>query len=214
MARNYFAKETDLTWDVKPSEIIVNNQIVKSHYALVRSDNNNVLEIHKDSYNPFYNIEFRSLLDDLQKITGFEELTYQEFKEGKVVLGYLKNNQKDVSINGFNVDQYLVLGNTHDGTKGIFLGTSEIMLRCMNQFGRIVKSNVIKHTKNNFTKIDELKRAYEIYFSQLETLKDTYKKMKQVSIDPILIEAITKRIFEVETTQEISTRKLNQIEHG
>lgn len=212
MPRNYFAKDTDLTWDVRPTEIKIGDQIIDSHYALIRTDNNKVLDLHKNSYNPFYNVEFKSLLDDLQKITGFEELKYSEFKDGKTVLGYLKNNQKDVNINGFEVDQYLVLGNTHDGSKGIFLGTSEVMLRCMNEFGKIVKSNVIKHTKNNHYRIDELKRAYEVYFNQLEKLKETYKKLREVSIDPQLIESLTKRLFEIDNIEEkISTRKENQM---
>ena len=100
MARNYFASETELNWDVKPTEIIVNGVIAPNNFALVRSDNNEILEIHKQSYNPFYNVEFKSLLDDLQKITGFENLAFQEYKGGKTILGYLENNKTDVQING------------------------------------------------------------------------------------------------------------------
>lgn len=210
MSRHYFATQTDLLWDVNPTEIKVNDEVIKSHYALVRNDDKTVLDIHKDSYNPFYNVEFRSLMDDLQKITGFENLTFQEFKGGKTVLGYLENTQ-NTQINGLNVNKFLVLGNTHDGSKGIFLGTSDIMLRCMNQFGHIVKSNVIKHTKNNQVKIDELKRAYEVYFKQVEQQDELFSKIAKINIDKDLMEALTKRLFDVENNEEISTRKTNQI---
>lgn len=208
MAINYFATETNLEWDVKPCDIIINEKIVPTHYGLVRDDTNEVMEIHKNSYNPFYNAEFRSLLDDLQKISGFDNLTYQEFKGGKVVLGYLENNKTDVKVNGFDINKYLVLGNSHDGSKGIFLGTSEIMLRCMNQFGKIVKSDVIKHTKNNFSKIDDLKRAYEVYFRETEKQVEMYCKMNKINIDSKLIEMFTKNLFEA-NEEKISTRKEN-----
>jgi hypothetical protein len=211
MARNYFAKTTELNYDVQKTDVIVNGQISSDHFALSRSDNYQLLEIHKNSYNPFYNSEFKAILDDLQNITGFENLTYSEFKDGRVVLGYLENNKTDVIVNGFNIDRYLVLGNTHDGTKGIFLGTSEIMLRCMNQFGKIIKSNVIKHTKNKGARLDELKRAYEVYFSEIQTLNEVYKKMSKIEIDTILLESLTKRLFDVENIEEMSTRKSNQI---
>jgi hypothetical protein len=212
MPRNYFASNSELTWDVKPTEIMVNGLVAPDNYALVKSDTNQVMAIHKNSYNPFYNVEFKSLMDDLQKITNFENLSYSEFKGGKTILGYLENNSKDnIQVNGFDVNKYLVLGNTHDGSKGIFLGTSEIMLRCMNQFGKIVKSNVIKHTKNNFRRIDELKNAYEVYFKETEKQIEMFAKISKISIDQSLIDAMTKRLFDIENNEEISTRKANQI---
>jgi Domain of unknown function (DUF932) len=209
---NFKAETTDLLWDVKPCEISVNGVIAPDNYALVRTDNSKILEIHKNSYNPFYNVEFRSLMDDLQKITGFENLTYSEFKGGNVVLGYLENNKGDMQVNGFDVNKYLVLGNSHDGSKGIFLGTSEIMIRCMNAFGKILKSNVVRHTKNNFSRIDDLKRAYEVYFKETEKMQEIYTKMNKIQIDQTLIDLVTKRMFDVDNTEEkISTRKENQI---
>jgi hypothetical protein len=214
MARtNPFAQDSNLSWDVVKTPITVGQTVIDSHYALVRDDNQKVLQIHKDSYNPMFNKEFRNLLDEMQKITGFENMKFQEYKEGNVILGYLENNsgESNLKINGFDVDKYLVLGNSHDGSKGIFLGTSEIMLRCMNQFGRIVKNNVIKHTKNNAHKIDELKRAYESYFIELERMTTVYAKLAKVNIDPLLMESLTKRLFDVNENEEISTRKSNQI---
>lgn len=214
MARtHHFATTTDLLWDVKATDIIVNGIVAPDNYALVRTDNSKILEIHKESYNPFYNIEFRSLMDELQKITGFENLTYSEFKGGNVVLGYLENNSKEnIQVNGFDVNKYLVLGNSHDGSKGIFLGTSEIMLRCMNQFGAILKSNVVRHTKNNFSRIEDLKRAYETYFKETEKTIEIYAKMQKINIDQSLIDMVTKRLFDIDNTEEkISTRKENQI---
>lgn len=207
---NHFAQETDLLWDVTKQPVIINGNEIDSHYALIRDDNSKVIEIHKQSYNPFFNKEFRLLLDEMQKITGFENMKYQQFKDGNIVLGYLENTN-DVKVNGFNVNKYLVLGNSHDGTKGIFLGTSEIMLRCLNQFGKIVRNNVIKHTKNNSSKIDDLKKAYESYFMELEVMTKTYAKMHNVSIDKTLMESLTKRLFDVKENEEISTRKTNQI---
>lgn len=209
---NYFAQDTKLNWDAVKTPITVKGNEIDSHFALLRSDNDKLLHVHKSSYNVFENSEFRKLLDEMQKITGFENMAYQEYKDGKVVLGYLENNQNDLKVNGFDVNKYLVLGNSHDGTKGIFLGTSELMLRCMNQFGKIVKSDVIKHTKNNSSKIDDLKRAYEFYFNSLEKLTEQYTKMKNVSIDKSLIEALTKRLFDIDNNEEVSTRKNNQVE--
>ncbi len=212
MPRNYFKTDSNLNWDVVQTPITVNNNVVPSHFALTRNDNNEILQIHKQSYNPFMNIEFKKLLDEMQKITNFSNMSFQEYKGGNIVLGYLENNSKDsLKVNGFDVNKYLVLGNSHDGSKGIFLGTSEIMLRCMNQFGHIVKSDIIKHTKNNSSKIDELKKAYESYFIELEKMTTIYNKMSKINIDKTLMESLTKRLFDVAENEEISTRKSNLI---
>ncbi len=210
MPRNYFAKESNLIWDVVKTPIVVNGSEIDSHYALARDDNNSILNIHRESYNPFTNKEFRNLMDDMQKITGFENMTFQEFKQGKVVLGYLENVNK-VKVNGYDTNNFMVIGNSHDGSKGIFLGTSEIMLRCMNQFGKIVNTNIIRHTKNNGSKIDDLKRAYERYFVELENMNIVYSKMKKVDISSELLEGLTKRLFDISENEEVSTRKSNQL---
>lgn len=209
--RNYFGTTTELDWEAQKADIIVNDMIAPKNYALVRSDNNAILDIHKNSYNPFPNSDFKKYLDELQKITGFDNLSYQEYKGGKVILGYLENNTSNVKVNGFDVDKYLILGNTHDGSKGTFIGTSEIMLRCMNQFGKIVTQNVIRHTKNSYTRLDELKNAYELYFKQTEALDELYVKMNKIHVDSSLLEALTQRLFDAENKEEISTRKANQI---
>lgn len=208
------ATSTNLEWDLIPTDIKVNDKILDTHYALVRNDNDKVLHIHKNSYNPYYNSEFRSFMEDLQIITSFENLQYQEYKEGRIVLGYLENKQGTININGFDINQYLVLGNGHDGTKGIFLGSSEIMLRCMNQFGRIINSNVIYHTKNNTGKIDNMKRAYEIYFKDVEKMKEIYVQLSKVNIDQELLDSLKIRLFEIdkkESEKGLSTRTKNQM---
>lgn len=211
MARNYFATETSLDWEIKRENVQVNGNSVETHFALTRSDSGKLLQIHKKSYTTFFNSDFKRLLEDMQKITGFDDLTYQEFKSGNVVLGYLKNNKDEISVNGFKMDKYLVLGDTRDGSKGTFLATSDIMLRCMNQFSHIIKSNIIKHTKNSSSKIDELKMAYEQYFMDLEMQEKLFKSLSEISIDKNLMESLTKRLFDVKENEEISIRKSNQM---
>lgn len=196
------AINSNLDWDLKPTDIIVNDTILDSHYALVRDDNKKVLCLHKNSYNPYYNREFKGLLEDFQKITNFENIKYQEYKGGRIVLGYLENTQGTINIGGHDIKQYLVLGNGHDGSKGIFLGTSELMLRCMNQFGKILTNNVVYHTKNNAGRIDAMKRAYEIYFKELENTKVVYEKLSKVTIDQGLLDSLRSRLFELDTKSD------------
>lgn len=211
MARNYFATETNLDWELKRETIQVNGNSIDSHFALTRSDSGKVLQLHKNSYVPFFNSDFKRLLEDMQKITGFENLKYQEFKDGNIILGYLKNDKDEISVNGFRIDKYMVLGDTRDGSKGTFLGKCEEMIRCLNQYGSIIKSNIIKHTKNSYHRLDELKMAYEQYFMELEAQEKLFKSLSEISIDKNLMESLTKRLFDVKENEEISIRKSNQM---
>jgi hypothetical protein len=213
MAQNHFFNESKLDWNVQIEPVTVKNQIVESHKALVRSDNDRILTIHKESYNPFDNVEMLKLYESLANVSGFNPSGFMEAKGGNVILGYLKNDQGTQTINGHEVNEFLVIGNTHDGSKGIFVGTSSQMIRCMNQWGKIVKSNVIKHTKNNQIKISELQRAFEIYFKDKEKTNEIFTKMAKINIDADILEALTLRLFEADTKHEkISTRKQNQMD--
>jgi len=153
------------------------------------------------------------MYETLANVSGFNPTGFMEAKGGNVVLGYLQNNQGTQTINGHDVNEFLVLGNTFDGSKGIFVGTSSQMIRCMNQWGKIVKSNIIKHTKNNGFKIEELQKAYEVYFKDKEKTNEIFAKMAKINIDADILEALTLRLFEADTKHEkVSTRKTNQMD--
>ena len=61
-----------LEWDVKETPIHVNNEVVDTHKALVHSTNKNIIAIHKASYSPMHNAEFKTIVEDFCKERGIK----------------------------------------------------------------------------------------------------------------------------------------------
>jgi hypothetical protein len=147
-------------------------------------------------------------VEKLSQMTGFGIAGYSDFKGGRKVLGYLKADKMQKLL-GWEMENYMVIGNSHDGTTGFFIGTSEIMIRCMNQFSRISQNLKAYHTKNNIVRIDELVGMFKQYQQEQQALYEKMKQYKKIKVDEHIISALTERLFRIESGhEEISTRKM------
>ena len=141
----------ELSFEIKESPVLYSHdgQTFKSrdHKAIV-SENGNLLSVMKSSYNPMYNEDFVKSVERMSEVSGFSLSGYNEFKGGRVVLGFLKNDFDSFNVGGHKIDDYLVLGSSHDGTWPFFIGTSTMLIRCTNAFSQISKVEKVRHTKS------------------------------------------------------------------
>ena len=183
-----------------------------NHKGIVRNDNGNLLSIMSDSYYPLKMSEFNSITDRLANISGFELEKQQEFKGGKIVLSYLKNNVGTNKIGDFDIKDYMVLGNSFDGTSQIFIGTSTILLRCQNQFSRISQQNRIRHTATAPIKLEELVKSIEVYINERTELYTQFNKWNETRITPDLVKLAIERVVDWDNEEDNSARKINRVE--
>lgn len=210
-----------LNWEVleTPVKLIIPGEtpteiIDTKHKGLVRSDNHYPLAIHGINYGTMKNSELVNYTEQVAELVNGSVLGYSEFQKGKQLLGIVKTPESIKQINDFTIQDYIIIGNSHTN-RGTFVGTSIFIPRCQNQFGRILKQLVIRHTSNSLERRKAIIGLYEKYNEEVKKLYNTFKKMREVEISPDLKEAITMRLFDIETKEEmlqLSTRKQNQIE--
>jgi len=210
---------SEIPWEVSKKEIAlkVKNTFIPidTHVAMVRSDNMNVLGINHSRYGYFSNQEFMEMANELVKISGFHLEGYQEIRGGKIMLGYLRNMDKELKIAGCKVKDYLVFGNSFNRETSLFAGSSEIVIRCQNAFGRIHQQVKIVHSSTIKERVKELIRYFENYFA---AKKDMYKAMNhwaKVKVDEGIIEEMINYVMKLdnyETTEDIPQQRLNKIE--
>jgi len=208
--------DNQLTWDVeKKSLSLLNDSTPISDYtAIVRNDNNHILSIMKDSYLPMTNREFSTAVEKIQEISGFNLTGYNEFKQGRKVLAFLENNIEDFYIGGHKIKDYLLLGNSFDGSTSFFQGTSTILIRCQNQFSKIQVHSKIRHTKQFNAKLDEYYSYLQFYFNQRKELYGFFNQIGNVRVTEKLQEDLINFVLNIDPkTEELSTRKKNQIEN-
>ncbi len=202
-------------WEIVEAPLFANFKQVEGYKAILRSDTNEILHVAKNTYTPTTNARFIETAQALSKVTGYEIEMISEVEKGKKALAFLRVNDP-MRIGGHNFTEWLMLGNSHDGSTGFFIGNSSIMARCSNRFTKTFRQLQVYHTVNHDERINKIVRSFEDYKEQRTRFIDTLGEY----IDYEIIEEDKQNLVniianvtpeEIEHPDRISTRKTNII---
>jgi Domain of unknown function (DUF932) len=203
-----------LNWEYIEKPIFADNKKIDGYKGIFRNDNGNLLNVAKASYTPTPNAKFIEITEKLHDITGFPIENYYDVEGGKKILAFLKCTEP-IKVCGYDFKDYLMIGNSFDGSTGFFIGNSNIMVRCSNRFTKNFRQLQVNHTKNNSGRLDELVKYFEMFMKERKQLFDKMERFADVRVDETirksLLERLTKMSDEEKLTNEVSTRKSNII---
>jgi len=143
-----------LDWDVLMAPVHVNSNELSNRVAIVRNDNGETLSLRSGKYRPFKNRDLKDLVGRIIRKTNYEFIGYQEFRKGRRVIAYLKLNQESLpkgarklSIGNSATNDFLLIGNAHDGSSSLFIAFTNLLLRCENQFTMPIRIFGMEHRK-------------------------------------------------------------------
>jgi hypothetical protein len=142
--------------------------------------------------NDFWKRSAVAVVDRMSTITGFPIKCHDEFEGGKKVLAFLECTEP-IRVQGYDFDDFMLIGNSHDSSTGFFIGNSSKMIRCSNRFSKIFRQLQVSHTKNHDAKIDQLLRYFETYQKERKHLFNQMQRMAEIKIDASLSEVLTVR---------------------
>lgn len=210
----------DINWEIVEQPVFYGqNPYTQSdaYKAILRQDENGSqhkpFTISKNSYNPPSIAEFKQYVNELQEITEFSFEGFQTYGNGVDVFGYLKNNGKLKKIVGHEMEEYMLVGVSFDGSKSFFVGSVNNLLRCKNQFGLISRTWKVKNTAGRHVRTEELFLSFESYIQEQKELHENFERFAQVKISPALIEKATRYLLEIKQEDkltQLSSRKQNQ----
>lgn len=208
--------ETTLDWDVNKLDISNEHGKIEDYCSIVRNDSNETLSVMKKSYRPLLNSEFKPIVNDLIEISGFPNEGFLEYRNGSSVLCFLKNTKGLFHIGQHEIQDYFIVGNSFDGSKSFFIGTTTIFLRCSNQFSRISNIAKVRHSKNSGEKIDELKSYLSLFFEERKNIFKTFEDMSKIEVTKNNIDDLCDKIIGVSEKEKkdrslISTRRNNML---
>lgn len=209
------ASTAPISWEIVEKPIYANNKPLSRYKAIFRNDNNEILNVCKTSYTPTNNARFTEIVERMSNVTGFPIKSYDEFQGGRKVLAYLECTEP-IQVQGYDFEDFMVIGNSHDSSTGFFIGNSSKMIRCSNRFSKIFRQLQVNHTKNQDVKIEQLLRYFETFTNERKALFASMDKMASIKIDDSLKTALIERIAGMTNeerlgTKELSTRKTNII---
>jgi hypothetical protein len=172
-----------INWDITQNPIFdTNGNEIKNFKAVNRNDNNGLLNVCKKSYTPATNAYFTDKVQEIAEFTGFEIAGYQERKNGKQIIAYL-GNPEPVQIAQEEHANFIVLGNSHDGSTSFFSGSGSIMYRCGNGL-TVATANALNvmHRKNSKNRIDELANHYRKFKEETAKAKELIESFEYVKM--------------------------------
>ena len=184
-----------LNWEVQIEELLLPGNRKTDRFALTRSDNGELLSVRSDRYYPIFNKDLELICERLVKWSGFRFMGYQEFQNGKRILAFFENPSESLEICGQHVKDYLIIGNSHDTSSKLFVGTSNYMVRCENQFSQKIRAYERRHDQpfnSDELLIEEVLTNYE---SGRRLLYRKMERMQQAGSNETVIKDLALKLM-------------------
>ena len=202
-------KQAGLDWGVglKGLQTVDDGQLV-GHRAIYRVTDNKILGVVGPAYVPLQNVDafkwFQPLLD-----AGEAKLhTAGSLDEGKKlwVLAEVCKEPLEIAEKDF-VRRFILLSNSHDGTRAIRAGFTPIRVVCANTLAMSHndgESKLIKvlHTKNCVTALEELRKVMNLANQQFEATAKQYRRLAHHKISHKDLREYVKIVLGVEKEDE------------
>lgn len=200
-----------LDWEVKEQLFSPLPNQPKMFKVLSRSDNNEVLGMFSTQYQSFSNADLTELCSQLEQTGLFTIEGYTTFKKGKKVLAYLKNNNQMVQVAGHYLKNLLIIGNAHDGSSKLFIGSSYKMLRCENQFSTLLRFWEKKHLINGKKEMIDIHQLIEMFMESHAAMAQTMERWNNTNLDDAAIQSLVEYLFPLRVSKNLDdTNSLNQ----
>jgi len=219
---------------------LTKENIISSHKATFRTDNNTTLGVVGRDYGLVQNTKAFEFINFIKEVSGETPLI-----ETAGALGYGERMfvtcrlGADCYLNGNSdaVNNYVVFSNSHDGSGSVMAFFTPVRVICQNTLNMAIRGAankvVFKHTKNVNNRLDweiELNRrkALEIFRKSIQFSQTFIDNMLMLKHQPLTTEEIrdithkmyltpsqfdlfSKNNYSMEGVDEISTRTKNQI---
>jgi phage/plasmid-like protein (TIGR03299 family) len=168
-----------LDWEVQRRSVFVDSgdwpKSNDDYIALVRSDTERVLAIHKGTYEELQNTEL-ALLAEATTALSSEVMVDAAFElfGGRVVVMVLQTGEASVLTGDETILPYLMLSTSHDGSHAMGARNLNFRPECMNGFAWAVAGTqseiTVKHTRNAQNYLAEARRVLALHYDHQERL--------------------------------------------
>lgn len=200
-----FLSETGLNWSVEKQglQTVETGIKVPKHIAIVRSDNQEILSIMGNAYQPYQNDELLELLFRITQQTEFQIARAGIFNGGGKVYFQLKSDH--LTLGNDLVQGYVTAINSFDGTASLGFGSSNITISCQNTFYSAFRQldNKARHTKNLIQKVDVICQQLESIKAEETRIFNDIKLLNQKDSDERTKEMVIRKLFNIKNDVDL-----------
>ena len=214
-------QQNGLDWEVVKKPLMYSGQCTPEannglhdtpYYALVRSDNGEVLNSVSKSYTPTQNYTIIETMRNIAKDNELEIVTALSLHGGRKIAVQMQRYNNITVIGGERTQEYIYAMNSHDGSCSLKFGFMNKVMFCQNQFAWM-SSNAFasyRHTKSIQDKVGLLSGLinFEDHDSKIADLHDFATQ----SVTKQLIEDTVNYLISTDRVDKMSSRLKNQRE--
>lgn len=198
-----------LDWKVGLKPLFTDDKQAVDHRATYRMDNGRILGVVGPWYHPLQNLDafgwFQPFLD-----SGEAELhTGGCLQDGRKVWVLARMRREGMEIaDGDTVERFILLSNSHDGTRAVRVGFTPIRVVCANTLALAhsdkEQSSLIRllHTKGLQTSLDELRKTMNTANAAFEATAKQYRRLAKARVSQADLRRYVKVVLGVENTTD------------
>lgn len=210
-------KLAGLNWNIKENPIAHLESLdmkanikyvnIPKHKALVRDSDGSILAVMKNSYTVLQNQEAFNFFNPFVQAEQASFETAGSLKGGRIIWAMAKLNKAPIEVGkGDEVNKYLLLSNSHDGSISVRVGFTPVRVVCQNTLtlaSNHSSSQIIKlrHSKSVKDRLDNVQEMVNAIDSQFEATAEQYKYLSSKVINKEQFEQFVKIVFKTNADQ-------------
>jgi phage/plasmid-like protein (TIGR03299 family) len=213
------AKKAGLDWEVELVPLqTADTQAKVENKAVRRTSDGRILGVVGPRYTVLQNKDaftwFQPFLDAREAALH----TAGSLRQGSRVWVLAKLNRDPLTIApGDEVEKYLLLSHSHDGSLAVRVGWTPIRVICANTMAMAHRSDAsklirVKHTKDIHENLANIREVMNAADAEFTATAEQYKLLARKSINQADLRKYVKRVLKVEEGKEASTRLKNVME--
>ena len=204
-----------LDWTVRLDPLQTADGRVTDHNATVRSTDNKVLGVVGPQYRPLQNVDAFGFFDAFLAAGAADLHTAGSLCEGRRVWVLAKIRRDPLVIAaGDEVESYILLSNSHDGTLAVRVGFTPIRVVCANTLamahtdgaGKLIR---VRHTAAMRDNLDAIRNVMDAAHQQFTATAEQYRRLASRHINQADVRRYVKQVFGVKEEDALSTRMSN-----
>lgn len=209
-------KIAGLDWEVTLRPIITNdtdNISVDTHKIVIREDNKLPLGVVSNNYKALQNKEAFSFFEPFIENDMATLETAGSLFNGKKVFILAKLNSDNMVVDkNDEIEKYILLSNSHDGSQALRVGFTPIRVVCNNTLSLAENTNAsqlirVTHKGNIVETLQDLRETMDLVNQQFIATEEKYRYLATRNVNVNDLKKYVKQVFSVKKIEDIINDK-------
>ena len=212
------SKKAGLDWGVELVPLVTHDTQAKvDSRAVRRTSDGKILGTVGARYHPLQNRDAFGWFQPFLQAKEAALHTAGSLRGGSRVWVLAKLNRDPLVIAaGDEVEKFILLSHSHDGTLAVRIGFTPIRVVCANTLSMAHGSDAsklirVKHTREVIENLSNIREIMSMANAEFEATAEQYKRLARKSINQTDLSLYVRRVLKIEDGQEPSTRTRNMM---